>query len=58
MAGRNKSNRKVLVAEHTQTSDVDAINLLTKWDRIVYTEEIRQQLLLREKLAGNRELLF
>lgn len=38
MAGRNKSNRKVLVAEHTQTSDVDAINLLTKWDRIVYTD--------------------
>lgn len=38
MAGRNKSNLKVLVAEHTQTSDVDAINLLTKWDRIVYTD--------------------
>ena len=38
MAGRNKSNRKVLVAEHTQTSDVGAINLLTKWDRIVYTD--------------------
>lgn len=38
MAGRNKSNLKVLVAEHTQTSDVDAINLFTKWDRIVYTD--------------------
>lgn len=38
MASRNKRNRKVLVAEHTQTSDVGAINLLTKWDRIVYTD--------------------
>lgn len=38
MASRNKRNRKVLVAEHTQTSDVGAINPLTKWDRIVYTD--------------------
>lgn len=38
MASRNKRNCKVLVAEHTQTSDVGAINLLTKWDRIVYTD--------------------
>lgn len=38
MAKKNKHNREVFVAEHTRKSDVGAVNLITKWDRIVYTD--------------------